>query len=69
MLPAFLTLRLVRSERLGWLEVSHLMFPSIAYNYDIEQLWAKLAQDTVDSQLDTGLVMWREHTAAIGLVR
>jgi hypothetical protein len=44
-------------ERLGWLEVSHLMFPSIAYNVDIQRLWAKIALDTVDSQLeDTGMV-------------
>lgn len=40
-------------ERLGWLEVSHLMFPSIAYNYDISNLWSKIAMDTVDSQITT----------------
>ena len=32
------------------------MFPAMAYNFDLEQLWAKLSQDTVDSQLDTGMV-------------
>ena len=43
-------------ERLGWLEVSHLMMPSIALNVDISRLWAKIALDTVDSQLDSGMV-------------
>lgn len=43
-------------ERLGWLEVAHLMFPAMAYNFDLEQLWTKLSQDTVDSQLPSGLV-------------
>jgi len=43
-------------ERLGWLEVSHLMFPSIAYNFDVSALWAKVSRDTVDSQLPSGMV-------------
>lgn len=43
-------------ERLGWLEVSHLMFPSIAYNFKIQRLWGKIALDTVDSQLASGMV-------------
>lgn len=43
-------------ERLGWLEVSHLMAPSIAYNFDISALWAKIARDTVDSQTADGMV-------------
>jgi len=43
-------------ERLGWLEVSHLMFASIAYNVDISKLWFKIALDTVDSQLADGMV-------------
>lgn len=43
-------------ERLGWLEVSHLMFVSIAYNFDISRVWGKIARDTVDSQLPSGLV-------------
>jgi hypothetical protein len=43
-------------ERLGWLEVSWLMFPSIAYNYDISRLWSKIALDTVDSQQSNGMV-------------
>jgi hypothetical protein len=32
------------------------MFPAMAYNFDLEQLWTKLGQDTVDSQLPSGLV-------------
>jgi hypothetical protein len=43
-------------ERLGWLEVSTLMFPSIAYNFDISRVWAKIARDTVDSQLADGMI-------------
>jgi len=43
-------------ERLGWLEVSWLMFPSIAFNFDISRLWSKIALDTVDSQLPNGMV-------------
>ena len=43
-------------ERLGWLEVSWLMFPSIAYNYDISRLWSKISMDTVDSQQSNGMV-------------
>ncbi len=43
-------------ERLGWLEVSHLMAPSIAFNFDISRLWRKIAFDTVDSQLASGMV-------------
>jgi alpha-L-rhamnosidase len=43
-------------ERLGWLEVSHLVFPALAFNFDISRLWAKISLDTVDSQLPSGLV-------------
>jgi alpha-L-rhamnosidase len=43
-------------ERLGWLEVSHLMAPSIAFNFDISRLWSKIARDTVDAQQPDGLV-------------
>jgi hypothetical protein len=32
------------------------MFPSIAYSFDISRLWAKISMDTVDSQLETGMV-------------
>lgn len=43
-------------ERLGWLEASHLLFPALAYNFDVSRLWAKIALDTVDSQLPSGMV-------------
>ncbi|MDX9971961.1 MAG: family 78 glycoside hydrolase catalytic domain [FCB group bacterium] len=43
-------------EKLGWLEVSHLMGPSIAYRYDVSQLYRKICRDTTESQLDNGMV-------------
>ena len=43
-------------EKLGWLEQSHLMGPSIMYNYDVATLYAKIARDTSESQLPNGLV-------------
>jgi alpha-L-rhamnosidase len=38
-------------EKLGWIETSHLMFPSVADTYDIRAWMSKIAQDTVDSQV------------------
>ena len=43
-------------EKLGWLEVSHLMAPSIAYHYDVSGLFRKICRDTTESQLENGLV-------------
>jgi hypothetical protein len=43
-------------EKLGWLEVSHLMGPSIFYHRDVHRLYRKICRDTTDSQLDSGLV-------------
>jgi len=43
-------------EKLGWLEVSHLMGPSIAYHFDVSGLYAKICRDTTESQLENGLV-------------
>jgi hypothetical protein len=43
-------------EKLGWLEVSHLMGPSILYHYDVRGLYRKICQDTTESQLENGLV-------------
>jgi alpha-L-rhamnosidase len=43
-------------EKLGWLEVPHLMGPSILYHYDVYNLYRKICRDTTDSQLDDGLV-------------
>lgn len=43
-------------EKLGWLEVAHLMSSSIAYTYDIKQMYTKIIEDMKNSQLDNGLV-------------
>ncbi|MCH8121134.1 MAG: family 78 glycoside hydrolase catalytic domain [Planctomycetes bacterium] len=43
-------------EKLGWLEVSHLMGPSIFYHRDVHRLYRKICRDTTESQLDNGFV-------------
>ncbi len=43
-------------EKLGWLEVSHLMGPSILFHYDMGDLYRKICRDTTDSQLENGAV-------------
>ena len=43
-------------EKLGWLEVSYLMGPSIAGRYDIARFYRKIAQDCADSQKTDGMV-------------
>ncbi len=43
-------------EKLGWLEVAHLMGPSILYHYDAQQLYRKICRDTTESQLENGMV-------------
>lgn len=43
-------------EKLGWLEVPHLMGSSIHYNYDIHAFYNKIVNDMMDSQLNNGLV-------------
>lgn len=43
-------------EKLGWLEVSHLMGPSILYHYDARGLYRKICRDTTESQLENGMV-------------
>jgi len=43
-------------EKLGWLEVPHLMGPSIIYGYDLASFYAKVARDMAEAQLDNGLV-------------
>ena len=43
-------------EKLGWLEVAHLMGPSILYHYDAAGLYRKICRDTSESQLENGLV-------------
>ena len=43
-------------ERLGWLEQYHLNGPSLRYEFDLAQLFAKGMNDMADSQLTNGLV-------------
>ena len=43
-------------EKLGWLEQTHLLGNSLMYNYDLSQLYEKLADDMQDAQLANGLV-------------
>ncbi len=43
-------------EKLGWLEVSHLLGPAVFFNYDVAALYRKICLDTADSQLANGLV-------------
>ncbi len=43
-------------EKLGWLEVTHLMGSSIHYNYNIHNFYRKMIYDMMDSQLQNGLV-------------
>ncbi len=43
-------------EKLGWLEVSHLMGPSILYHYDAGNLYRKICRDTTEAQLENGMV-------------
>jgi len=43
-------------EKLGWLEVAHLMGPSILYRYDAQGLFRKICRDTTESQLESGMV-------------
>lgn len=43
-------------EKLGWLEESHLVGPSIRYNYDIASLCQKVVKDMINAQTDDGLV-------------
>jgi alpha-L-rhamnosidase len=43
-------------ERLGWLEQYHLNGPSLRYEHDLANLYAKTVQDMEDAQLPNGLV-------------
>ena len=43
-------------EKLGWLEVAHLMGPSILYHYDVHGLYRKICRDTTEAQLDNGMI-------------
>jgi len=43
-------------EKLGWLEVSHLLADGLLYNFDLARFYAKVQQDMADSQQPDGLV-------------
>lgn len=43
-------------EKLGWLEQTYLIGPSMHYNFDIQLLYSKVVTDMMDSQLENGLV-------------
>lgn len=43
-------------EKLGWLEQVHLIGPSIMYNLQVQNLYAKIEQDMADSQRENGLI-------------
>lgn len=43
-------------EKLGWLEQTHLIGPSIMYNLNVHKLYEKVEGDMADAQRDSGLV-------------
>ena len=43
-------------EKLGWIETSHLLFPSIMFNYDVAAFYEKFIRDARDAQTSTGFV-------------
>lgn len=43
-------------EKLGWLEQSYLMGPSIKFNFEVYHLFSKVVSDMMDSQRDNGLI-------------
>lgn len=43
-------------EKLGWLEQTHLMGPSVLYNYDAVALYRKICRDMRDAQRPDGCV-------------
>jgi alpha-L-rhamnosidase len=43
-------------EKLGWLEQSHLLGPSIMYNYEVSRLYEAISDDMRDAQTSDGLV-------------
>lgn len=43
-------------EKLGWLEETHLMGPSLMYNFHMHGLYEKLLSDIRDSQCENGMV-------------
>ncbi|MEN8193556.1 MAG: family 78 glycoside hydrolase catalytic domain [Bacteroidota bacterium] len=43
-------------EKLGWLEQTYLIGPSMHYIYDMHAFYKKIVNDIIDSQLENGLV-------------
>ena len=43
-------------EKLGWLEVAHLMGSSIRYNYNINRMYNKIIDDMQAAQLPNGMI-------------
>jgi len=43
-------------EKLGWLEESHLVGPSIMYNYGVSDFYRKIFDDMHDAQLTNGMI-------------
>lgn len=43
-------------EKLGWLEVAHLMMYSISYRYQLDGLYRKIMNDMRDSQTSNGII-------------
>lgn len=43
-------------EKLGWLEQTHLIGPSIMYDYNVSSLYEKIQQDMADAQSPEGCV-------------
>lgn len=43
-------------EKLGWLEQTHLMGPSLNYNYDFVSLFRRTIQNMMNSQTESGLI-------------
>lgn len=48
-------------ERLGWLETSHLMAPSVMFNKNVDTLWTKIERDMKEAQYEPG-----EHDVDVG---
>ena len=43
-------------EKLGWLEVAHLMFYSIQYCYDVSRFYGKVMDDMASTQAENGFI-------------
>jgi len=43
-------------EKLGWLEVTHLMGNSIHFNYDVYHFYSKIVNDMMQAQTENGMV-------------